>query len=70
MLILKIRPQYLNMELSTDLKVTPLSRAVWRNDFQLFKMLLEVGADINEGGEEGITPLMWAAKRDHLELLF
>lgn len=31
-------------------------------------MLCEVGADVNCNDKDGLTPLMWAAKRDHCDI--
>lgn len=48
--------------------VPPISRVSWRGNVQLLLNLLELGADINNADSSGITPLMWAAKRDHSDI--
>jgi ankyrin repeat protein len=36
---------------------TPLHAALWRNDDEAARELVEAGADVNASGEEGYTPL-------------
>jgi len=45
-----------------------LTRSVWRNDFKLVTLLLGMGCRVNYSGPRGISPLMWAGKRGHLEM--
>ncbi|EGR28482.1 hypothetical protein IMG5_174360 [Ichthyophthirius multifiliis] len=66
--LLQKYPQYKNQEITDDCKNTPLTRSVWRNDFQTVKQLLQIGCDPNITGSRGISPLMWAAKRGHQEM--
>jgi uncharacterized protein len=40
--------------------------AIW-GDVEAIAVLVENGADINKQGEEGFTPLHYAAEQDHLE---
>ena len=58
-------PELLDFDLGSAVNVTPLARAVWRNDMQLVEILLKRGANVNNGGSGSITPLMWACKRDN-----
>ncbi|CAD8189632.1 unnamed protein product [Paramecium octaurelia] len=60
--ILKMSPNLLNKDLASDILQTPLVRAVWRNDMNLAQIILNFGANPNEGGSASITPLMWAYK--------
>lgn len=34
-----------------------------------FKLFLQLGADINYAGGQGLTPLMWTCIRDHKNLM-
>jgi len=43
---------------------TPLKIAVVRGDYDICKEMLECGADPNVQGEDGFTPLHYAARRD------
>ena len=40
--ILQKCPTILEEDLSNDVRVTPLARAVWRNDFEITDLLLKV----------------------------
>jgi hypothetical protein len=35
----------LDLDLSNDVKVTPLARAVWRSDFEMVEALIKVEPD-------------------------
>lgn len=48
--------------------VCPIARVAWRGNVDLLLNLIELGADINNADSQGITPLMWAAKRDHPDI--
>lgn len=47
---------------------TALTRSVWRNDIKLVRLLLGMGCKVNYSGPKGISPLMCASKRGHLEM--
>lgn len=59
------------------MNVTPLARAAYRVDLEIVDLLVKVnhniinklGANVNNGGSAGVTPLMWAAKRDSAYLV-
>ena len=47
----------------------PLARAVWRGDFKLTNVFLELGANIDQWSvNNGQTALMWAVKRRHMDI--
>lgn len=48
-------------------KNTPLHLAVWNNNLDAVRFLVEQGADTGAPNEEGHTPLHWAAKKGQLE---
>ena len=48
--IIERYPEVLSEDLTKDVKVTPLARAVWRNDFEITDQLIKIGADVNNGG--------------------
>ena len=37
--------------------------------FKLIKLLIEKGADLNDQDKNGYTPLMWACKYNHTEII-
>ena len=45
-----------------DLYLTPLTTAIFINDRELFKILLQKGADINQTDPRGLTPLFFALR--------
>jgi len=45
-----------------DSKTTPLGLASWNGDMEMMYILIENGADINQYGHRGMTPLHWACK--------
>jgi len=47
---------------------TALTRSVWRNDTKIVRLLLGMGCKVNYSGPKGISPLMCASKRGHLEM--
>ncbi|CAK74091.1 unnamed protein product (macronuclear) [Paramecium tetraurelia] len=67
--ILEMSPNLINQDLASDILQTPLVRAVWRNDKALVQIILDFGANPNQGGSASITPLMWACKRDNLQIV-
>lgn len=60
--------ELLNSPITDDCMSTALTRSVWRNDFKLVTLLLGMGCRVNYSGPRGISPLMWAGKRGHLEM--
>ena len=52
----------------SDHQATPLLMAMFRNNKEVMRMLLEAGADPNAVGAEGDSPLRWAAENDDLEM--
>jgi len=46
-----------------DLYLTPLTTAIFINDRELFKRLLQKGADINQADPRGLTPLFFSLRR-------
>ncbi len=46
-------------------EATPLIIAVRRSDRDMVHLLVDAGADINEGDAEGLTPLAWAVRLKH-----
>jgi len=50
-------------------KLTPLHRAVWRNDLKVVNYLISQGGNVDLQINGGHTAIMWAAKRNHLEML-
>jgi ankyrin repeat protein len=47
---------------------TPLLMAVFRNQPEVVRLLLDAGADVNVVGGEGDSPLRWAAQQGDIEL--
>jgi len=46
-----------------------LNRAVWKNRVDVVKLLVENGADYNSKGGSDYTPMEYAARKSHLEIL-
>ncbi|KAL4493994.1 hypothetical protein ABPG72_022011 [Tetrahymena utriculariae] len=66
--LIKENPNLLNAPLTEDCQNTALSRSVWRNDQKLVKLILGMGSQVNNTASKGISPLMWAAKRGHIQM--
>ncbi|EAR88070.3 ankyrin repeat protein (macronuclear) [Tetrahymena thermophila SB210] len=66
--LIKENPILLNAPLTEDCQNTALSRSVWRNDQKLVKLILGMGSQVNNTASKGISPLMWAAKRGHIDM--
>ncbi|CAN8066986.1 unnamed protein product [Agarophyton chilense] len=49
--------------------LTPLMRAVDRNEFQIVDVLVEAGANLNAGDEDGQTALHYAVCCDHSDMV-
>lgn len=62
-------PELINQPMTRDSKVLPLSRAVWRGNREMTKLLIDRGASINQVSELGETAATMAAKRDRLQIL-
>jgi len=48
---------------------TPLAQAAAKGDAEQVRALLAQGADPNESGKRGITPLMWAGRAGHVAVV-
>lgn len=48
---------------------TPLLMAVFRDQIEAVRLLLDAGADVNVVGGEGDSPLRWAAQTGDIELV-
>jgi len=54
----------------TTKNVAPISIAVAQNDFETVKKFLELGSNVEAKGETmGMTPLMYAARYNNVEML-
>lgn len=67
--IVTAKPGLLNEALTDDGKSTALTRAVYMRKQHIVKLLLERGADPNMTGCNGISPIMWAAAKDDIEMI-
>ena len=47
---------------------TPLHRAVFDGHLDVYKLLIQHGADVNTKNEDGWTPLYWAVFEGYLEI--
>lgn len=65
--LLQKHPELLDEPISDDLKTTALTRAAYTNRPHIIAALSELGADLNATGETGISALMWAAARGHVD---
>ncbi len=50
-------------------RMPPLHLAVYRGELETARLLVDYGADINQPGENGVTPLLIAAQKQHVELV-
>ncbi|CAD8167020.1 unnamed protein product [Paramecium octaurelia] len=66
--VLKQFPELLNAILYPAGNITPLARASWRGCLDMVMLLCEGGANPDASDKDGLTPLMWAAKRDHANI--
>jgi hypothetical protein len=62
-------PALINDPISEDKKTNTVSRAAYLNRPHIIAILATMGADLNRAGESGITALMWAAARGHIDCL-
>lgn len=62
---IKNSPKY---QSSSKVKVSPFCVSIAKGDFQTVKKLLELGTDVNQKSE-GMTPVMYAAKYNRIEIL-
>lgn len=68
--ILDKKPELLETPLTGKTKMTPLSRACFNGNLPMAKYFVEqCGAKVNSLGPAGDTPLIIAARRNHLELV-
>jgi hypothetical protein len=64
----KFLPQNVDVNSKLCNSNTSLIEAVWHQDFQAVKILVEKGADINKKQGDGITPLMFAVEKGNLKI--
>lgn len=57
-----------HIEKTTHL-LPPLSLAVVKGDVETVKKFIEYGADVNETNEQGVTPLMFAARYNRVDMM-
>jgi len=48
---------------------TPLFHAAWRGNIAIIEILVQVGADVNQGAEKGFTALFAAILGEHAEAI-
>jgi hypothetical protein len=49
--------------------VTPLILTATLDRFVMCKALIAAGVDVNKTGEDGVTPLMWASRNGHADIV-
>ena len=64
----KFLPQNVDVNSKLSNSNTSLIDAVWYQDFQAVKALVEKGANIDKKQGDGITPLMFAVEKGNLEI--
>ena len=64
----KFLPQNVDVNSKLSNSNTSLIDAVWYQDFQAVKVLVEKGANIDKKQGDGITPLMFAVEKGNLEI--
>lgn len=64
----KFLPQNVDVNSKLSNSNTSLIEAVWYQDFQAVKTLVEKGANIDKKQGDGITPLMFAVEKGNLEI--
>lgn len=64
----KFLPQNVDVNSKLSNSNTSLIEAVWYQDFQAVKVLVEKGANIDKKQGDGITPLMFAVEKGNLEI--
>lgn len=64
----KFLPQNVDVNSKLSNSNTSLIEAVWYQDFQAVKALVEKGANIDKKQGDGITPLMFAVEKGNLEI--
>lgn len=64
----KFLPQNIDVNSKLSNSNTSLIEAVWYQDFQAVKVLVEKGANIDKKQGDGITPLMFAVEKGNLEI--
>lgn len=62
-------PELANEPVSDDKMTTALTRATFLNRPHVLTLLLQHGADVNRTGHNGISALMWAAGKGHLDCI-
>jgi hypothetical protein len=66
--IIREHPKLINLPSSDKMKSVPLHLAIQNNRFEIAKVLLENGADVNARNDHGMTPLHLAAQSGDVEL--
>jgi len=64
----KFLPQNVDVNSKLSNSNTSLIEAVWYQDFQAVKVLVEKGVNIDKKQGDGITPLMFAVEKGNLEI--
>ena len=62
-------PNNADNQTSNNVRTSPLINAIVYNNFELVKLLLELGADVNYSDEEKRTPLMHAVRQNNLDMV-
>ncbi|MCB0374771.1 MAG: ankyrin repeat domain-containing protein [Sinomicrobium sp.] len=50
-------------------KISPFHMAIVKGDFETVKKLVSMGAEVNERASNGMTPLMFAARYNRIDIL-
>ncbi|MEM9687586.1 MAG: ankyrin repeat domain-containing protein [Bacteroidota bacterium] len=50
-------------------RISAFCMAIVKGDFETVKKLVDMGADVNEASKNGITPLMYAARYNKVDIL-
>jgi ankyrin repeat protein len=66
--ILAVNPALACETLTRDCKSTAIGKAASLNDLRMIRILVLFGGDVNFGGERGMTPIMWAALKNHVAI--
>ena len=54
--------------MSKKIEERSLCHAIWEEDFDKVRLLVDYGADLNRQGSNGYTPLMQAAEMENIEI--
>lgn len=67
--ILKKHPDYVNGAFFKNCVYTPLTRAIWRQDFAMVKFLVSQNANVNEVASGGLPPASQAAQKNFIQIV-